>query len=167
MLFEIGQASGAFRSTLATTTGIGSQGMVMDGTEESRSGSTCPDLRAARLSVRLRSRNKERTPMPRRSGPAHAARVTTTSSMGPSASLLTRQRRVYSRCSRVPIRMTRAPAASPHSSSRQEPRASRWARLTRSWATKDHIPATSSLTTAECLRRRSLEAKRGLVSRRL
>lgn len=36
VLFEIGQASGAFRSAFATTIGIGSQGIVMDGTSEQK-----------------------------------------------------------------------------------------------------------------------------------
>lgn len=36
VLFEIGQASGAFRSAFATTIGIGSQGIVIDGTPEQK-----------------------------------------------------------------------------------------------------------------------------------
>lgn len=37
LLFEIGQASGAFRSAFASTIGIGSQGIVMDGTDTQKS----------------------------------------------------------------------------------------------------------------------------------
>src|SRR3546814_5545542 len=36
LTFELGRAAPAFRSAFATTVGIGSQGIVMDGTEEQK-----------------------------------------------------------------------------------------------------------------------------------
>lgn len=50
---EIGRAHGSFRSAFATTIGIGSQGIVIDGTDEQKQ-NICPAWRPANASVRLR-----------------------------------------------------------------------------------------------------------------
>ena len=52
VVMELGRTSPAFRSIFGTNNGIGSQGIVMDGTEEQRA-YYLPNLLAAKLSARL------------------------------------------------------------------------------------------------------------------
>ena len=46
-MFELGQTSPAFRSLIGTNVGIGSQGILIDGTDGAEGATTCRGSRAA------------------------------------------------------------------------------------------------------------------------
>ena len=148
--FELGQTSPVFRSRFGTNIGIGSQGIVIDGTRGAEARSTCRSWPPARSPAPSPSPSPTPAPTPPRCAPAPGATATTTSSTAPSASSPTRRRPASSRSWRAPIRRRRVPPASPPSWSKPARPASSSARPTARWASAATTPATSSSRTAAC-----------------
>jgi acyl-CoA dehydrogenase len=140
--FRLGRTSPAFRSLIGTNNGIGSQGIVIDGTPEQKAhwlprmasgeivGSFCltePEAGSDAGSLRTSARRD-----------GNDAYVTP----APSASSPTRLRPGSSRSLPAPIRKAPTRAASALSWSRRKRRGSRSARPTRRWARRARRPAT-------------------------
>ena len=76
--FELGRTSPAFRSLFGTNIGIGSQGIVIDGTEEQKRATICRAWPRARSSAPSPDRAGERLGCREPHAPARGARATTT-----------------------------------------------------------------------------------------
>ena len=110
--FRLGGTSPAFRSIIGTNNGIGSQGIVIDGTHEQKA-KYLPRMASGEIigSFCLTEPRPARTPARSRRARAATA-MTIISSTARSASSPTRRRRGSSPSSRGPIRTARMRAAS-------------------------------------------------------
>jgi acyl-CoA dehydrogenase len=94
---ELGRTSPAFRSVIGTTVGIGSQGIVMDGTPEQKAAVPAP-LASGELIASFALTEPDAGRTPRRCAPRPIRRTaTTTSSTAASATSPTRRRPACSR----------------------------------------------------------------------
>lgn len=94
--FEVSQCSPVFRSIAGTNNGIGSMGIVIDGSEAQKR-KYLPRLASGEIIGSFAWRSQVPAPMPVRCGRVHASKAITMSSTGPSVTSPTRPRRAYSR----------------------------------------------------------------------
>jgi len=96
LIRELTRASVVFRSVIGTTLGIGSQGIVIDGTEAQKR-EWLPKFASGAAIASFCLTEPEAAPMPPRSAPSPCATATRIASPAPSASSLTRRARTSSR----------------------------------------------------------------------